>query len=56
MDVRTGRRDLAWLGGLVVLLLVVFLWPYVVGGYRFGVARDRYARPHGWALSRELIS
>ena len=37
---RTGRRDLAWLGGLVLLLLVVFLWPYVVDGYRFGVGPD----------------
>src|SRR5262245_3201966 len=40
VDVRTGRRDLAWLGGLVLLLLVVFLWPYVVDGYRFGVGPD----------------
>jgi hypothetical protein len=40
VDVRTGRRDLAWLGGLVLLLLIVFLWPYVVDGYRFGVGPD----------------
>jgi hypothetical protein len=40
VDVRTGRRDLAWLGGTVVVLLVVFLWPYVVDGYRFGVGPD----------------
>jgi hypothetical protein len=36
----TGRRDLAWLGGLAVALLVVLLWPYVVDGYRFGVGPD----------------
>ena len=35
-----GRRDLAWLGGLGVVLLVVMLWPYVVDGYRFGVGPD----------------
>jgi hypothetical protein len=35
-----GRRDLAWLGGLAVVLLVVLLWPYVVDGYRFGVGPD----------------
>ena len=34
------RRDLAWLGGLGVVLLVVLLWPYVVDGYRFGVGPD----------------
>ena len=37
---RTGRRDLAWLGGLMLLLLAVFLWPYLVDGYRFGVGPD----------------
>ena len=37
---RTGRRDLAWLGGLSLLLLVVFLWPYLVDGDRFGVGPD----------------
>jgi hypothetical protein len=35
-----GRRDLAWLGGLAVTLLVVLLWPYVVDGYDFGVGPD----------------
>jgi hypothetical protein len=35
-----GRRDLAWLGGLALVLLVVLLWPYVVDGYRFGVGPD----------------
>jgi hypothetical protein len=40
VDVRTGRRDLAWLGGLMLLLLAVFLWPYLVDGYRFGVGPD----------------
>ncbi|MBA3738765.1 MAG: hypothetical protein H0W97_09365, partial [Actinobacteria bacterium] len=34
------RRDLAWLGGLGVVLLGVLLWPYVVDGYRFGVGPD----------------
>jgi hypothetical protein len=35
-----GRRDLTWLGGLCAVLLVVFLWPYVVDGFRFGVGPD----------------
>ncbi|HUF60058.1 MAG TPA: hypothetical protein VMR89_11375 [Actinomycetota bacterium] len=34
------RRDLAWLAGLGVVLLVLLLWPYVVDGYRFGVGPD----------------
>ena len=37
---RDGRRDLTWLGGLCAGLLVVFLWPYVVDGFRFGVGPD----------------
>jgi len=37
---RGGRRDLTWLGGLCAALLVVFLWPYVVNGFRFGVGPD----------------
>jgi hypothetical protein len=37
---RGGRRDLTWLGGLCAVLLVVFLWPYVVDGFRFGVGPD----------------
>jgi hypothetical protein len=37
---RGGRRDLTWLGGLSAVLLVVFLWPYVVDGFRFGVGPD----------------
>ncbi len=35
-----SRRDLAWLGGLVVALLLVLLWPYVVDGFEFGVGPD----------------
>jgi len=35
-----ARRDLAWLGGLALALAVVFLWPYVVDGHRFGVGPD----------------
>ena len=34
------RRDLAWLAGLGIVLLVLLLWPYVVDGYRFGVGPD----------------
>jgi len=34
------RRDLAWLGGLAAVLLLVFLWPYAVDGHRFGVGPD----------------
>lgn len=37
---RDGRRDLTWLWGLSAALLVVFLWPYVVDGFRFGVGPD----------------
>jgi hypothetical protein len=37
---RGRRRDLTWLGGLSAVLLVVFLWPYVVDGFRFGVGPD----------------
>jgi hypothetical protein len=37
---KADRRDLAWLGGLGVVLLIVLLWPYVVDGYRFGVGPD----------------
>src|SRR5918999_2031305 len=37
---KAGRRDLAWLGGLGVVLLILLLWPYVVDGYRFGVGPD----------------
>jgi hypothetical protein len=37
---RAGRGDLAWLAGLATALLGVFLWPYVVDGYRFGVGPD----------------
>jgi hypothetical protein len=36
----TARRDLAWLGGLWVALLVVFVWPYLIDGHRFGVGPD----------------
>jgi hypothetical protein len=36
----TARRDLAWLGGLCVALLVVFVWPYAIDGHRFGVGPD----------------
>ena len=35
-----GRRDLAWLAGLALVLTVLFLWPYAVDGYRFGVGPD----------------
>jgi hypothetical protein len=35
-----NRRGPAWLGGLVIVLLAVFLWPYLVDGYRFGVGPD----------------
>jgi hypothetical protein len=34
------RPGLARLAGLVVVLLAVFVWPYVVDGYRFGVGPD----------------
>jgi len=34
------RRDLAWLGALGVVLLVVLLWPYLIDGYLFGVGPD----------------
>jgi hypothetical protein len=37
---RAAGRDLAWLVGLVALLLVVVVWPYAVDGYRFGVGPD----------------
>ncbi len=37
---RTDRRDLAWLGGLTAALLVVFVWPYLIDGYPFGVGPD----------------
>src|SRR5687767_15083396 len=37
---KAERRDLAWLGGLGVVLLILLLWPYVVDGYRFGVGPD----------------
>ncbi len=37
---RTDRRDLAWLGGLTAALLAVFVWPYLIDGYRFGVGPD----------------
>lgn len=37
---KAGRRDLAWLGGLGAVLLILFLWPYVVDGFRFGVGPD----------------
>lgn len=40
MGVEAGRRDLAWLGGIGALLLVVMLWPYAVDGHRFGVGPD----------------
>jgi hypothetical protein len=35
-----GRRDLAWLGGLALVLLVILLWPYAVDGHPFGVGPD----------------
>lgn len=35
-----SRRDLAWLGGLGVVLLILLLWPYVVDRFRFGVGPD----------------
>lgn len=35
-----ARRDLAWLGGLWCVLLVVFVWPYAIDGHRFGVGPD----------------
>jgi hypothetical protein len=35
-----GRRDLAWLGGLGAVLLILMLWPYVVDGFRFAVGPD----------------
>jgi hypothetical protein len=37
---KVGRRDLAWLGGLGAVLLILLLWPYVVDGFRFGVGPD----------------
>jgi hypothetical protein len=37
---QTARRDLAWLGGLCAALLVVFVWPYLIDGHRFGVGPD----------------
>jgi hypothetical protein len=37
---RTARRELAWLGGLIAALLTVFVWPYLVDGYPFGVGPD----------------
>jgi hypothetical protein len=37
---KADRRELAWLGGLGAVLLIVLLWPYVVDGYRFGVGPD----------------
>ena len=37
---QTARRDLAWLGGLCLSLLVVFVWPYAIDGHRFGVGPD----------------
>ena len=40
MPAPRDRSGLAWLGGLVVVLLAVFLWPYAVDGYRFGVGPD----------------
>ena len=40
MPVTARRRDLAWLAGLVGILLVVLLWPYVVDGHPFGVGPD----------------
>jgi hypothetical protein len=39
-SVGTGRRDLAWLVGLVVALSAVLLWPYAVDGHPFGVGPD----------------
>jgi hypothetical protein len=40
--VRTSpdHRGLGWFAGLTVILLAVFLWPYAVDGYRFGVGPD----------------
>ena len=35
-----ARRDLAWLGGLWCVLLVVFMWPYAIDGHPFGVGPD----------------
>jgi hypothetical protein len=35
-----ARRDLAWLGGLWCVLLVVFVWPYAIDHHRFGVGPD----------------
>jgi hypothetical protein len=35
-----GGRELAWFGGLGLILLVVMVWPYAVNGYRFGVGPD----------------
>ena len=35
-----GRRDLTWLGGLGVALLILLVWPYLVDGHRFGVGPD----------------
>ena len=37
---RIDRRDLAWLGGLTGALLVVYVWPYLIDGHRFGVGPD----------------
>jgi hypothetical protein len=37
---KAGRRDLAWLGGLGAVLLILLLWPFVVDGFRFGVGPD----------------
>ena len=35
-----SRRDVAWLVGLGVMLLILLCWPYVVDGFRFGVGPD----------------
>jgi hypothetical protein len=34
------RRDLIWLAGLGLALLIVLVWPYLIDGYRFGVGPD----------------
>jgi hypothetical protein len=37
---RAGGRELVWLAGLCLILLVVMVWPYAVDGYLFGVGPD----------------
>ena len=37
---RAGGGELAWLGGLVLILMIVMVWPYAVDGHRFGVGPD----------------